>query len=126
MVGSTLQGLVAVLLFARPAPAFGGLAVCLELYPGRRVIARPFPAPHASIHVGTDQALCDGWAGKQVIDAKTGVSRISVTEVVPEREDLLTRMQRAKCVGPALLRQRVKRSADFGAEKRIVEPALTL
>jgi hypothetical protein len=66
------------------------------------VIARLLPASHFSVHIGSDEAVGDRRAEQQMVDAQTRVALPSVPEEIPERIDLLARMQRAQRVGPAL------------------------
>jgi hypothetical protein len=71
--------------------------------PDGRVIACPFAAPHLAIDLGGDQALRNGRAQQQMIDAQPGVAGKGVTEIPPESVDPVIRVQRPQRVGPALL-----------------------
>src|SRR5438309_676223 len=61
---------------------------------------------------------------KKVINAQTGIARIRIAEVVPERIDLFIEMQDPDGIGPSLGEQSCELLTDLDPEKGIVDPAL--
>src|SRR5690348_6104564 len=81
---------------SRSGPAAGGCVSTLagtHLYPGRRVIARSFPSPYIAVDPGLLQPRGECRVQQQVVDPQSGVPLIGVTEIVPERVDLLLGVQ---------------------------------
>src|SRR3984957_12685281 len=81
----------------RPLPRL----VC-KFDPDRRMVACFLPASHVAIDAGRLKARGDGRAQEQVVEAQSRVTRVGVSEIVPEGVDALSRMKRSQRVGPAL------------------------
>jgi len=86
------------------------------------VIAGSFPASNISIDTeltSRPQLAVE----QQMINAQTGVARISISKVIPERVDLFVGMQNPYGVGPSLLDQSCKRFTHLDPKQGIVDPS---
>src|SRR5579872_721170 len=61
-----------------------------------------------------------------MVDAQSGVARIGVAEIIPERVDAFARMKRSKRIGPALRDKPAKSFSHLDAKQSIVDPSLGL
>jgi hypothetical protein len=61
-----------------------------------------------------------------MVDAQSGVARISISEIVPERGDALARMKGPQRIGSTLRDEPGKRFLDLGGKQRVVDPSLGL
>src|SRR4051812_35139897 len=99
-------------------------AELLKHDPRRRVVAGAFLAAHLAIDAGLEQARRNRRAQQQVIEPQSGVARPALALVVPEREHRFRRMHRPDRVSPALVHQRLERSAALRLDQRILVPGL--
>src|SRR6516165_7892843 len=97
-----------------------------HLDPGRRMVARLFPAAHVAIDPRLLEPRGERGIEQEMIDAQPGIALIGVTKVVPERIDLRVRVLRANRIRPSLPQQLRVGFAHLDAEERIVHPALRL
>jgi hypothetical protein len=71
------------------------------------------------VDIGGDEAVGEPGAEQEMIDPEAGISRERVSKIVPEGVDCLSRMKRAKRIGPALFEQsEAVTSTPFRAHRR--------
>ena len=97
-----------------------------ELDPSRGVVAGLLPSAYIAINARCRQTMDNGRAQQQVVNAKPGISGVSIPKIVPEGVDALARVARPQRIGPALGERAGIGVAHLRPKQRIVQPALRL
>ena len=87
------------------APLHGGF---------RRVVTGFFPTPHLFVHTRFLELGKNFRRQQEVVDSQTGISLISISEVIPKGINCFVWMQMTQRISPALSNQITEGITNFG------------
>ena len=99
------------------------LGIC-KFDPDGRMVARLFPTSSLAVDFGSDQSVGQRRTEQEVVDAKSGIAREGVSEILPEGVYALVWVERPQSVGPTVIDQAAISLTDFRSEQSVVAPSL--